>query len=647
MAPDAAAVPGRARRGAGDRRAARRRGRAARGPARGRRDDRAGRRRAGARGARRSAPRRRRAARPAARLAPAGRDDRRRDRRGRPGRRAARDRPAAGPGAHLGLDGPAVRAALAGLLGGRRLRGPAHGAGGDPGGGRRRGPRQPAARRDAGDAAEPLAVLALEPPLPLAGVAAGRGRARAPGGARRAHGPDRRDAAADRPRAGPARPGVGGQARRARAAVAAAPRGRAGRLPRRAGGAPGAVRAVLRARRAARRAVAGVAGGPAPPGRAGDRRRAGRAGGPHAFWCWVQLLVDEQLAAATAAATACRSGSCTTSRSGSTRAGADAWALQDALALGTTVGAPPDSFNQQGQDWGLPPWRPDRLREPGYAPYRDARARRAAARGRRCASTTSWACSGCGGCRPGARRRRGHVRLLRRGRHARRARARGGPGRGARRRRGPRHRRGPGPRRRSTAAGVLGSAVLWFETRRGRRPVPPGAVARARRWRASPPTTCRPPPASWPRSTSGCATSWASSACRSSRSASGSARSASAARHAGEQGLLEPRTAGRSCWPCTARSRPRPCRVVLAALGDAVGDLRQPNLPGTVDQYPNWRLPVADGAGRPLDPRGAARRPRHRAARRAAATRASRQPAAGRAVGPALPSPRSPRERMT
>jgi 4-alpha-glucanotransferase len=35
-----------------------------------------------------------------------------------------------------------------------------------------------------------------------------------------------------------------------------------------------------------------------------------------------------------------------------------------------------------------------------------------------------------------------------------------------------------------------------------------------------------------------------------------------------------------------------PCRIVLAALGDAVGDLRQPNLPGTVDQYPNWRLPL-------------------------------------------------------
>jgi 4-alpha-glucanotransferase len=43
-----------------------------------------------------------------------------------------------------------------------------------------------------------------------------------------------------------------------------------------------------------------------------------------------------------------------------------------------------------------------------------------------------------------------------------------------------------------------------------------------------------------------------------------------------------------------------PCRLVLAAFGDAVGDLRQPNLPGTVDDYPNWRLPIADGSGRVL-----------------------------------------------
>ena len=51
--------------------------------------------------------------------------------------------------------------------------------------------------------------------------------------------------------------------------------------------------------------------------------------------------------------------------------GADGWALQDVLAMGVRVGAPPDAFSQQGQDWGLPPWRPDRLDATGYAAYRD------------------------------------------------------------------------------------------------------------------------------------------------------------------------------------------------------------------------------------------------------------------------------------
>src|SRR5262249_46858050 len=51
--------------------------------------------------------------------------------------------------------------------------------------------------------------------------------------------------------------------------------------------------------------------------------------------------------------------------------GADAWALQDVLATGVSIGAPPDAFSQQGQDWGLPPWRPDRLAATGYAAYRD------------------------------------------------------------------------------------------------------------------------------------------------------------------------------------------------------------------------------------------------------------------------------------
>ena len=49
--------------------------------------------------------------------------------------------------------------------------------------------------------------------------------------------------------------------------------------------------------------------------------------------------------------------------------GSEAWANQDLYALGVHVGAPPDEFNRQGQDWGLPPLAPRRLRETGYATF--------------------------------------------------------------------------------------------------------------------------------------------------------------------------------------------------------------------------------------------------------------------------------------
>ena len=50
--------------------------------------------------------------------------------------------------------------------------------------------------------------------------------------------------------------------------------------------------------------------------------------------------------------------------------GADAWALQDVLATGVSAGAPPDEYNQLGQDWSQPPWRPDQLEELEYQPFR-------------------------------------------------------------------------------------------------------------------------------------------------------------------------------------------------------------------------------------------------------------------------------------
>ncbi|MHB1515682.1 MAG: malto-oligosyltrehalose synthase [Acidiferrobacteraceae bacterium] len=53
------------------------------------------------------------------------------------------------------------------------------------------------------------------------------------------------------------------------------------------------------------------------------------------------------------------------------RGGAEAWANQDCHAFGASVGAPPDDFSLDGQDWGLPPWIPARLRETAYAPFID------------------------------------------------------------------------------------------------------------------------------------------------------------------------------------------------------------------------------------------------------------------------------------
>jgi 4-alpha-glucanotransferase len=49
--------------------------------------------------------------------------------------------------------------------------------------------------------------------------------------------------------------------------------------------------------------------------------------------------------------------------------GADAWAWQELLADGASMGVPPDRFNGAGQDWGLPPFIPDRLRRAGYRPF--------------------------------------------------------------------------------------------------------------------------------------------------------------------------------------------------------------------------------------------------------------------------------------
>ena len=92
-----------------------------------------------------------------------------------------------------------------------------------------------------------------------------------------------------------------------------------------------------------------------------------------AFHAWVQQQCAEQLTGVRAAAheAGMSLGILHDLAVGVDADGADAWALADVLASGVSVGAPPDNFTPRGQDWGLPPWRPDRLAATGYAALRD------------------------------------------------------------------------------------------------------------------------------------------------------------------------------------------------------------------------------------------------------------------------------------
>ncbi|HSP60045.1 MAG TPA: 4-alpha-glucanotransferase [Ornithinimicrobium sp.] len=91
------------------------------------------------------------------------------------------------------------------------------------------------------------------------------------------------------------------------------------------------------------------------------------------FHCWLQWILDDQLARVQRdlVDTGMSIGLVSDLAVGVHPDGADAWGLGDALARGVTVGAPADQYNQLGQDWSQPPWRPDKLAELGYAPYRD------------------------------------------------------------------------------------------------------------------------------------------------------------------------------------------------------------------------------------------------------------------------------------
>lgn len=82
------------------------------------------------------------------------------------------------------------------------------------------------------------------------------------------------------------------------------------------------------------------------------------------FWTWVQWLAHEQLTSIAA-----RVDLMFDLPVGVDPWGYDAWIDAPVLARNVSIGAPPDGFAPDGQDWGLPPYDPVRLRAAGYEPF--------------------------------------------------------------------------------------------------------------------------------------------------------------------------------------------------------------------------------------------------------------------------------------
>ncbi|MFD8938356.1 4-alpha-glucanotransferase [Streptomyces sp. NPDC059578] len=325
------------------------------------------------------------------------------------------------------------------------------------------------------------------------------------------------------------------------------------------------------------------------------------------FHRWLAWLVDLQLGAAQRAARAAGMpiGLVHDLAVGVHPHGADTWAGRDHFAEGASVGAPPDEFNARGQDWGLPPWHPDRLAATGYAPYR--RLLRALFRHAGALRIDHvmglfrlwWVPAG----RPAAEGTYVHydaeamlaVLVL----EADRA---GAPVIGE-----DLGTVAPGVREALRTRGVLGTSVLWFERERAGRPLAPHD------WRADclATATTHDLPSTAARLT-GADVDLRDSLGLLTRPAAderAGARQDTAAWLAlfTRLGLL-PRD-GAEDAPAAEEEQIRavhrflvrtPARMVGVWLPDAVGDLRPQNLPGTRDEYPNWRLPLADAAGRPV-----------------------------------------------
>jgi len=320
------------------------------------------------------------------------------------------------------------------------------------------------------------------------------------------------------------------------------------------------------------------------------------------FHRWLQWQLDEQLARAQSQALGAGMGLGIMAdlAVGVHPNGADSWALQDVLALGVTAGAPPDEFNQLGQDWSQPPWRPDRLEELGYQPLRTLiQAVLRHAGGVRIDHIIGlfrlwWIPDGAPPT-SGTYVRYNHDAMI--GIVALEA-----------------HRAGavvvgedlgtvePWARDYLRERGLLGTSILWFEVEQGGR----GPLA-ADHWRelclSSVTTHDLPPTPGYLdgehvrlRAELGLLTRPAEDELADHRAVQEAWKAE--LRRVGVLGVEadeEALTVALHRYLCRT-----PSRLLALALTDAVGERRTQNQPGTTDEYPNWRVPLSGPDGSPI-----------------------------------------------
>jgi 4-alpha-glucanotransferase len=322
-----------------------------------------------------------------------------------------------------------------------------------------------------------------------------------------------------------------------------------------------------------------------------------------AFHEWLQWLAAEQLAAAQQAArrAGMSIGVITDLAVGAHPGGADAWARQDVIVPGISVGAPPDEFNQRGQNWTLPPWHPGRL---------------AAQEGRPLAELIAACTRNSGGLRVD------HVMGLARlwwipagmspdlGTYVRYDHELMGGVLAAEAARAGAVAIGEDlgtvePWLQEFLAGrrVLGTSMLWFERRADGTPRRPGG------WRrgclAMVGTHDMPPAAAFLTGEQVTIRAELGLLTRpevEERAAARTEMSRWLAALAGE-GLL-PRAGTPSPGEFTVALygylTRTPAVLIGVSLADAAGERRPQNMPGTVDEYPNWRIPLTGADGRPV-----------------------------------------------